>query len=408
MTYEQAVAKLATYGQEQILRYYEELTDAEKAELLLQIEETDFSVIENFYHPEDLSGTGDIQPIEGLNIAEIEAKKEEFLAVGKEAVKAGKVGAILLAGGQGTRLGSDHPKGTYNVGITRDLYIFECLVNNLLDVVKECGADVPLYIMTSDKNNEETIAFFKEHNFFGYNADFVKFFKQDMAPAVDKNGKVLLEAKNRIALSPNGNGGWFSSLVRAGLLADVKEKGVEWLNVFAVDNVCQRIADPAFVGASILAKTDCGSKAVVKAEPHEKVGVLCQQDGHPSIVEYYELTEDMAQARNEDGSLKYRYGVILNYLFSLEALERILSKKIPVHVVNKKVPYLDENGELVKPEKENGCKFETLVLDMIKLMNSCLPYEVVREREFAPIKNKTGVDSVESARELLQKNGVIL
>ncbi|MBO5525330.1 MAG: UDPGP type 1 family protein [Clostridia bacterium] len=408
MTYESALAKLRGCGQEHVLRYYEELNDAEKADLLTQIEETDFSVIENFYHPENLSGKGEIAPIEGLDLAAIEEKKAEYIAVGKETIKAGKVGAILLAGGQGTRLGSDHPKGTYNIGVTRELYIFECLVNNLLDVVKECGTVVPLYIMTSDKNHAETVAFFEEHNFFGYDSSFVKFFKQDMAPAVDQSGKVLLEAKGRIALSPNGNGGWFSSLVRAGLLEDVHARGVEWLNVFAVDNVCQRIADPAFVGASVLAKTDCGSKAVSKAEPHEKVGVLCLEEGHPSIVEYYELSEEMAQAREADGTLKYRYGVILNYLFSLDALERILSQKIPVHVVRKKVPYIDENGTLVKPETENGCKFETLVLDMIKLMNSCLPYEVVREYEFAPVKNKTGVDSVESARELLKKNGVEL
>lgn len=408
MTYEQAFTKLKEIGQEQILRYYDELTEEGKRSLLEQIASVDWSVLENLAHPEDLSGKGEIAPIDGMDIAEIEGKKEDFLALGTEAIRTGKVGAVLLAGGQGTRLGSDAPKGAYNIGLTRDLYIFECLIHNLTDVTKACGVYVPLYIMTSEKNHAYTVAFFRAHQFFGYPEDYIRFFMQEMAPAVGFDGKVLLEGKDRIALSPNGNGGWFSSLVKAGLLDDIHARGVEWLNVFAVDNVCQRIADPAFVGATIAGGYDCGAKAVSKAEPHEKVGVLCLEDRRPSIIEYYELTEEMAQARTEDGTLKYRYGVILNYLFRESKLEEILNQRIPVHVVKKKVPHLDKEGVFVKPETENGYKFETLVLDMIKLMDTCLPYEVVREREFAPIKNKTGVDSVESARALLIKNGVTL
>lgn len=408
MNYLQAKSLLESVGQAHLLRYYDELKEEERQELLRQIEETDWSIIDNFYHPEDLSGKGEIVPIEGLSLEEIDGRKEEFTAVGQDMLRRGKVAAILLAGGQGTRLGSDHPKGMYDIGLTRKLYIFECLIHNLQDVVKECGVSVPLYVMTSKKNHAETVAFFEEHDYFGYDRSAVRFFTQDMAPAVDLNGKVFLEEKGKISLSPNGNGGWFSSLLRSGLMEDVRRRGVEWFNVFAVDNVCQRIADPAFVGATVLSGCDCGAKAVSKAEPHERVGALCLENGHPSIIEYYELTEEMAQARNADGTLKYRYGVILNYLFALSRLEEIASEKIPVHVVHKKVPYLDENGVLCKPETENGCKFETLVLDMIKLMQRCLPYEVRREYEFAPVKNKTGVDSVESARELLKRNGVEL
>ena len=262
--------------------------------------------------------------------------------------------------------------------------------------------------MTSEKNNDETVAFWKEKNYFGYPAQYVRFFKQDMAPAVDLSGKVILEGKANIALSPNGNGGWYSSLARCGLLSEIRARGIEWLNAFAVDNVLQRIADPVFVGACIAEGVNCGSKVVCKAEPHEKVGVLCLEDGKPNIIEYYELTEEMANARDEKGDLQYIYGVILNYLFRLEKLDEVADAKIPVHVVKKKVPYLSEAGELVKPQTENGYKFETLILDMIKLMETCLPFEVVREREFAPIKNRTGVDSVDTARELLQKNGIVL
>ena len=262
--------------------------------------------------------------------------------------------------------------------------------------------------MTSERNNDDTVNFFKEKNYFGYDPDYVEFFVQEMAPAATFDGKIYLEAKDRVSTSPNGNGGWFISFVKAGLCEKAKAQGVEYINIFAVDNVCQRIADPCFVGAMIDGGYCSASKVVSKKNPEEKVGVLCLEDGRPSIVEYYELTEDMRYETKDDGELAYKYGVILNYLFTIEALEKNLKNNLSVHVVKKKIPYLDENGNTVKPETENGYKFETLVLDMIHMMDNCLAYEVVREKEFAPIKNKTGVDSVETAKELLKLNGVKL
>ena len=258
------------------------------------------------------------------------------------------------------------------------------------------------------KNDGATQDFFEKHNYFGYNKDYVKFFIQDMACAVDYKGKLLLEEKGRLATSPNGNGGWFTSMVKAGLDKDLHKRNVKWINIFAVDNVCQRIADPVFVFASILGNYECGSKVVRKVEPNEKMGLLCLEDGMPSIVEYYEMSKEMSEARAEDGSLLYKYGVILNYLFSLEKLEEIVNNKLTVHVVEKKIPYINEKGEAISPTEPNGYKFELLVLDMIHMMKNNLAFEVVREREFAPIKNLHGVDSVDSARELLVKNGVKL
>ena len=193
-----------------------------------------------------------------------------------------------------------------------------------------------------------------------------------------------------------------------GMLDIVHNEGIEWLNVFAVDNVLQRIADPCFIGATIQRGCVVGSKVVRKNAPDEKVGVMCLEDGRPSIVEYYELTDELMNAKDEKGDPAYNYGVILNYLFKVQDLEKIMEEKMPLHIVEKKIPYLNENGEPVKPEAPNGYKFESLVLDMIHQMDSCLPFEVVRRKEFAPIKNKTGVDSVESARELLTENGVVL
>ena len=236
----------------------------------------------------------------------------------------------------------------------------------------------------------------------------MKFFTQELEPACDYEGRVYMESATKPAMSPNGNGGWFGSMVKAGLLADLKEKGIEWINVFAVDNCLQRIADPLFVGATIAYGCQSGAKVVKKAAPDEKIGVLCTEDGRPSIAEYYEMTEEMATARKENGDLLYGYGVILNYLFSEEKLEEIADARMPVHVVEKKIPYLDTDGSHAKPDAPNGYKFETLVLDMVHMMDDCVPFEVEREREFAPIKNLHGVDSLDTARELLAGCGIAL
>lgn len=408
MTLEQAKEKIAKYGQEHVLKYYEKLSKEEKQALLEQIEAVDMSILESCKHREELVRKGVITPLAAMQLDEIEANKESFTATGLEEIRQGRVGAVLLAGGMGTRLGSDNPKGMYNVGLTRELYIFECLFNNLMDVVKQAGAWVHMFIMTSDKNNDVTAAFLKEHKYFGYNEDYVHFFEQEMAAATDYEGKIYLEEKGKLSTSPNGNGGWFTSMKTAGLLDLVHKEGIEWINVFSVDNVLQRIADPCFIGATIQRNCSVGSKVVRKSSPDEKVGVMCLEDGKPSIVEYYDLTDEMKNAKDEKGAPAYNFGVILNYLFKEKDLEKIIENNLPLHVVEKKIPYMNEAGELVKPEAPNGYKYETLVLDMIHQMDNCLPFEVVRGKEFAPIKNKEGVDSVDTARALLQENGVVL
>lgn len=408
MTLEQAKEKLAKYGQEHVLKYYDELSETERESLLAQIEETDMSILASCKNKDALTGKGKITPLVAMELSEIEVNRDSFMESGLEAIRAGKAAAVLLAGGMGTRLGSDDPKGMYNIGETKDLYIFECLVNNLMDVVKQTGTWIHFFIMTSDKNNDATIKFLTEHDFFGYKAEYVHFFKQEMAAATDYNGKIYLEEKGKLSTSPNGNGGWFVSMKNAGLLEVVKKEGIEWLNIFAVDNVLQRIADPCFVGATLQKNCTVGAKVVRKNAPDEKVGVMCLEDGRPSIVEYYELTEELMNAKDAKGDPAYNFGVILNYLFNEKALEGLLDGNLPLHIVEKKIPYLNEAGELVKPEEPNGYKFENLVLDMIHQLDTCLPYEVVREKEFAPIKNKTGVDSVESAKALLKQNGVVL
>ncbi len=403
--------RLKEYGQEHLLRFYNELSQEEKKDLENQINEADFTLLDALKNKDQNKQTDDnggaISPLGALEIDQIKERKEEFEKIGIDAIRQGKVAALLLGGGQGTRLGFDGPKGSYNFGVTRDFYIFQAQINNMLDVCKKAECYFPLIIMTSDKNDEETRRFLKEKEYFGYPEEKIRFFRQDMAPSCDFNGKIYLEGKAKLSLSPNGNGGWFKSLMKAGLDKELSAMGVEWVNVFSMDNVLQRICDPVFIGATILSGCNCGAKVVSKNAPGEKVGALCLKDGLPSVVEYYEMGDELAAEKDEQGKLKYRFGVILNYLFSLKRMYEIVDGKMPLHIVEKKIPYIDEKGNFIKPEEVNGYKFEYLATDTVRDMLSCLSFEVEREREFAPIKNKEGIDSVVSARELLAKNGVI-
>lgn len=408
MTYQEAYKKLEAAGQLHVLEHFDSLPEKQRVSLLDDIALTDFSVLSYLEKREELMKKGVITPLAAMEISEIEKSRSWFEDLGYRAIRQGQVGTVLLAGGMGTRLGFEEPKGMYDIGVTKPVYIFERIISNLLDVVQRASAWIHLFIMTSDKNHERTVAFLAEHDYFGYDPGYIHFFRQEMAPATDYTGKVYMERPDKIANSPNGNGGWFSSMANGRILEIVKNRGIEWLNVFAVDNVLQRMADPCFVGAVIARGCSCGAKVVKKNAPDEKVGVMCLEDGRPSIVEYYDLTDELMNAKNEKGEPAYYFGAILNYLFQVKALEKTISEKLPLHIVEKKIPHMDENGNFVKPDKPNGYKYETLVLDMVHMMDSCLPYEVDRNYEFAPIKNMTGVDSVETARELCRKNGIVL
>ena len=407
LNYEEAKKILKKYGQEHVLNQYDTLSDQQKEALLAQIASTDFHILTQVEQIKSVSEKK-ISPLAAMQLEEIERRKTEFRQIGTKAIENGKIGAVLLAGGMGTRLGFDFPKGMYSIGITKEVYIFERIIRNLLDVVEEIGSWIRLFIMTSEKNNSITQDFLKKKNYFGYDPNYITFFVQEMAPSTDYHGKIYMEETWKMSTSPNGNGGWFSSMERCKVLELIKKEGIEWLNVFAVDNVLQRIADPVFIGATIAQHCTVGAKVVRKAAPDERVGVICLEDGKPSIVEYYELTPELMAATDENGEPAYNFGVILNYLFYVEELIKIKENHLPLHRVERKIPYLDENGHLVKPAKPNGYKYETLVLDMIHLADSCLPFEVVRNKEFAPIKNKTGIDSVESAQALLKENQIEL
>ncbi|MBO6108124.1 MAG: UTP--glucose-1-phosphate uridylyltransferase [Eubacterium sp.] len=408
MTRAEAQDKLKKYGQEHVLKYFDELAEDEQRSLLTQIEETDLSVLSHISEAGKGGERGEFSPLAAMQLSEIEKRKTEFHDAGVAAIREGKTAARLLAGGMGTRLGSDNPKGMYNIGETKEVFIFQRIIENLLDVVNETDTWIRLFVMTSEKNHDATVKFLEEKDYFGYKKECVTFFKQSMAPACDYEGKLYMESKGRISTSPNGNAGWYSSMAAVGLDKVLQDEGIEWIDVFAVDNVLQRICDPCFVGATVLAGVSVGAKVVKKAARDEKVGVICLEDGRPSIVEYYELSDEMMDAKDEAGEPAYNYGVILNYLFHVPELAAVTDDRMPLHVVEKKIPYIDQDANLIKPSEPNGYKFEQLVLDMIHQLDTCLPYEVVREHEFAPIKNPTGIDSVESARELCKKNGIQL
>ena len=401
---QQLLQHLKGLNQEHILKYYDALNDEEKATLYQQVMDVDWSFLDSINEKKN-NDTSVIEPIGALSIDSINKAYDSYKATGIKAIQDGKLCLLLLAGGQGTRLGHDKPKGCFNMGINRELSIFSLLMSHTLKVVKEADAWIHMYIMTSDINYNDTTSFFKEHDYFGYNPDYIHFFVQELNPATDFDGKVLMNSPCSMALSPNGNGGWFSSMNRAGLLKEIFNSSIEWINVFAVDNVLQGIADPVFLGATIESGKMCGSKVIRKAFPEEKVGAICKENGKPHIIEYYELSEEMRYQTSEDGSLAYGFGVTLNYLFPISRLKETLDNKMPLHVVKKVVPYIDENGELINPTEPNGLKFETLALDLIHEMDDCLVFEVDREKEFAPVKNKEGVDSIDTARELLKKNG---
>lgn len=404
MNYERAKAYLESRGQSQLLKYYDELSEIQRETLLKDIENTNFSALKNLGVTEKKRGK--ISPVNAVTCEEIKRRSAQFESVGLDFLGSGKVGAVLLAGGQGSRLGFKGPKGMFNIGVTRRLSIFEQQMNNIADVTSKTGRHFHLFIMTSESNNAETVKFFEENNYFGYPRDRIHFYVQDVAPTCGYDGKVFLDEKHRVSLAPNGNGGWYSSLVNSGLARIMERDNIEWLNVYSVDNVLQRICDPLFIGATILKGCRCGAKVVKKACADEKVGVLCNENGKPSIIEYYEMPEDLKN-KEKKGELVYKYGVILNYLFNVHDLNLTLSGKLPYHFADKAIPHV-EDGVRVSPSAPCGYKLETLVVDMVKMMGSCLAFEVDREREFAPIKNASGCDSIETARALLQKNGVVL
>ena len=398
---------LKKYGQEQLLSQYNKLSDEKKAKLLDEILTLDFAQIEELYKRIDQKVDFTNSKIEPIGYTDKNTMDEEKLKhyeeIGVQNIKSGKLAVVTMAGGQGTRLGHSGPKGTFDIGLDSHKPIFEILCDTLKEAHQKYGVYVVWYIMTSRENNDDTVKFFETHNYFGYPKDKVVFFKQGELPMVDTEGKILVGEDGLIKKAADGHGGIFLSMKKNGIIYDMKTRGIEWVFIGGVDNVLVNMVDPVLVGVAIVNKMLAAGKSVVKAGPHEKVGVFCKRNGRPSVVEYSEISPEMAEATGKDGELLYGESHILCNLFSIKAIEQISKNTLPYHSAFKKAKYLDQNGNLVVSDKPNAYKFEAFLFDAFESLDDMAILRVKREEEFAPVKNASGVDSPETARELYKK-----
>ena len=309
-----------------------------------------------------------------------------------------------MAGGQGTRLGCDGPKGSFKLDIgEKGKYIFELLVETLKRAKVQYGTELYWYIMTSKENNDETVKFFEDHNYFDCGKENIKFFEQGKLPMCDESGRILINEKGVIKEASDGHGGIFQSMKRNNITADMEKRGVKWAFIGPVDNVLVKMVDPVLLGVMIDKNVSAGGKSVVKANPSEKVGVFCKRNGKPGVVEYTEISKEMAERTDANGELVFGESHINCNMFSVKAIEDVANKNLPYHIAHKKASYLDENGNLVVPDKPNAYKFESFIFDAFDMLDDMAILRVKREDEFAPVKNAEGTDSPETARALYKK-----
>ena len=402
--YEAALNCLKKYGQEHLLNNYNNLSEENKMKLLDQILTIDFAQINDLYEStkKEISFANDkIEPINYVDkstLSDEELKKYDNL--GAEVIRQGKYAVVTMAGGQGTRLGHSGPKGTFKLGLENDKSIFEILIDSLKENNEKYGVIIPWYIMTSRENNEQTEKFFKENNYFGYEPTAITFFKQGELPMCSEEGKLLIDETGLIKEAADGHGGIFESMRRNGIIFDMENKGVEWAFIGPVDNVLVKMVDSTLLGVCLDKNVLAGGKSVVKANSKEKVGVFCKRNGNPGVVEYTEITDDLAEAINENGELVFGESHINCNLFNVKAISDVSNKKLPYHSAHKKAKYIDENGNLVTPEKPNAYKFESFIFDAFDMLDDMAILRVKREEEFAPVKNAEGNDSPETARKL--------
>ncbi len=403
----QALALSTEYGQQHLFRFFDELTDVEQDALLTQILSIDFEALASLFKNLVLDKTevkveDNFEPMmardwESFGIGERAAMSNQ----GMRALRDGKVAAFLVAGGQGTRLGHEGPKGIFDIGLPSRKSLFQLQAERLICLSRQSRKTIPWYIMTSEENHEDTVGFFRERHFFGYPERDIFFFKQGEMPIVDEQGRILLASKGCLSMGPNGNGGCFLALSKSGALADMKRRGVEYVFFYSVDNALVRVCDPHFVGFAISTGMPAASKAVVKTSPKEKVGVLCLRNGRPSVLEYSEMTDEMLHRAGPKGGLAFASANIAIHLFTLNFLEKHVGSALPFHLAHKKIAGLDEKGNGINPTVPNAYKFELFMFDLFPLAEGMAALQIIREEEFAPVKNKDGEDSPGSARELV-------
>ena len=404
----EAIDKLKEYGQNHIVNILEKLDETKKQELIEQINKIDFHQMMELYQntkKEIEFKESKIEPVPYLDKAKLtKEQREEFEKLGEEVVKNNQYAVVTMAGGQGTRLGHTGPKGTFKLDVYgKGKYLFEILADNLQEANKKYGVVINWYIMTSKENNADTVEFLEKNNYFGYDKNKVTIFKQSELPLVDTEGKFLVNKEYKIKEASDGNGGTYSSLRASGCLADMKEKGIKWVFIGSVDNALLKMIDVTLLGMAVKKGVQIASKSVAKANPQERVGVFCKMNNHPKVIEYTELPEKMAEEVDSDGELKFGESHIMCNLYTIDAIEKISKEPLIYHTAFKKNSYIDENGKEVIPTEPNSYKFESFIFDAFELFDDIAILRGKREDDFAPVKNKEGVDSPKTAKELYEK-----
>lgn len=409
MEKEEEVKKLLeNYNQNHIINLMEKIDKNKKEELINQIYKIDFHQIMELYQNTKKKIEIKKNKIEDVPYLDKEklsiSEKDLFNQLGEKIIVNGQYAVVTMAGGQGTRLGHTGPKGTFKLDVYgKGKYLFEILSEDLKTANKKYNTIIPWYIMTSKENNKETVEFLEKHNYFEYDKNNVMIFEQGELPLVDIEGKLLVDKNFKIKEASNGNGGVFSSLRTTGMIADMKERGIKWVFIGGVDNVILKMADTILLGMAIDKNVEIASKSVVKANAHEKVGAFCKMNGHPKVIEYSELPEKMAEEINSNGELKYSESHIMCNLFTIEAIEKISKEPLIYHSAFKKNSFINEEAQEVIPTEPNSYKFESFIFDGFELFDDIAILRGKREDDFAPVKNKDGVDSPKTAKELYEK-----
>jgi UDP-N-acetylglucosamine/UDP-N-acetylgalactosamine diphosphorylase len=401
--------KLRQTNQSQVLRFWDQLNPEQKERLSAQLTGLELDAIAELAETQvkqkpQLPLPKKIEPVQAYPREPDAQRRQLYIDAeerGHELLRQGKIGAFLVAGGQGTRLGYDGPKGEFPVTPIKNKPLFQVFAEQLLAYSRDSEKSIPWYIMTSDANDAATRAFFKENNFFGYNPADVFFFQQGMMPAFSLDGKMLLAERDSLALSPDGHGGSLRALFKSGALADMRNRGIDHLSYFQVDNPLVHTIDSLFLGLHDLTGSEMSSKTIPKANALEKVGNFVIGDGKLQVIEYSDLPEALAMQTNPDGSLRFNAGSIAIHALRVDFIERLNKSgrlELPWHRAEKKVPYVDDSGNQIKPDKPNAVKLEQFVFDAIPLAKNAIVYTTDRAEEFSPVKNAEGVDSPATSR----------
>jgi len=405
--------KLKEITQEQVLKYCDELAEKERQLLFDQLSTIDFDLLEYCKGLlKNKRGTGHyipgtLDPMQVIELPKTAAEKKEYkkaYLIGEKLIAEGKVGTILVAGGQGTRLGFDGPKGTFPVGPITERSLFQYHTEKILARERKLNSIIPFYIMTSELNFSHTKEFFEKHNYFNKDKDTFIFFPQGMLPALSSDGKMFLEEKHKISVAPDGHGGLLRALLNNKLIDDMQKRGLDYVYYFQVDSPLANVCDPAFIGYHAMKNAEMSAKTVYKRDAYESLGNIGKVNGKNVVIEYSELSREEMEERNPNDKLKFGQGSIGIHIFSVSFFRRLRDEKIqlPYHIAHKKIPFIDESGNVIQPFEANGYKFEQFIFDALPFAKEIMVLETDRKNDFSPIKNKEGNDSPHTARQDLE------